>query len=145
MGKRTFAMAADPDFYADHYEFQVPTFIVTNEIPIRHPRHNDRLSFTFVTDGLEGAVARAKAVAGGKNVTVVGGASVFQQCLNAGIADELHIDIMPVILGQGLRLFEHLDEQAIRLEKLEVKETRIRTQLRFRVVAAPEKISKTKG
>jgi dihydrofolate reductase len=133
MGKRLYAMAADPDAYADHYEFQVPIFVVTHELPKKLPKQNDKLTFTFVSDGLESAVAKAKAAAGDKNVTVIGGASVTQQCLEAGLVDELHVDIMPVLLGKGLRLFENF-ERPIGLEKIKVMEVSQRTQLRFRVV-----------
>lgn len=133
MGKRFYAMAADPDFYADDYEFQVPIFVVTHEPPKKLPKQNDKLTFTFVTDGVESAIAKAKVAAGGKDVSVLGGASVTQQCLEAGLANELHLDIMPVLLHKGLRLFENL-ERPIRLEKLDVVETGMRTHLRFRIV-----------
>ncbi len=133
MGKRFYAMAADPDFYADHYEFQVPIFVVTHKPPKKLPKQNDKLTFTFVMDGVESAVTKAKAVAGDKDVSVLGGAGVTQQCLEAGLVDELHLDIMPVLLYEGLRLFENL-ERVIKLEKLNVIETGSRTHLRFRVV-----------
>jgi dihydrofolate reductase len=134
MGKRAYEMAADPDLYADHYEFQVPLFVVMHEAPKKLPKHNDKLSFTFVTDGIESAIAKAKAAAGDRNVTVVGGVNVLQQCLEAGLADELHLDIMPVLQFQGLRLFEKLGEQPIRLERIKVMETGSATHLRFRIV-----------
>jgi dihydrofolate reductase len=59
MGRRTFDMAGDPDGYADTYELQVPVFVVTHRPPAVAPRRNERLFFTFVTDGVEAAVARA--------------------------------------------------------------------------------------
>jgi dihydrofolate reductase len=134
MGRRAYAMG-HPDSYVDHYEYQVPIFVLTHEVPKKLPRQNEKLTFTFVTDGLESAVAQAKAAAGDKDVTVIGGASVLQQCLKAGLADELHLDIMPVLLGQGLRLFENLEDmQGIELERLEVTEGPSRTHLKFRVV-----------
>jgi dihydrofolate reductase len=82
MGRRTYAMG-DPDEYADGYEFQVPIFVLTHQPPARHPKGNERLTFTFVTDGVESAIAQAKAAAGAKDVVIVGGASTFQQCLKA--------------------------------------------------------------
>ena len=133
MGRHTYEMAADPNWYVDNYEFQVQIFVLTHEVPKNLPRQSGKLTFAFVSDGIESAVAKAKAAAGEKNVTVVGGPNVFQQCLNAGLADELHIDIMPVLLGKGLRLFEHLGEEPISLEKLNVIEMGERTHLRFRV------------
>lgn len=134
MGRRSYDMAEDPDTFADTYEFQVPIFVLTTRPPQKPPKQNERLTFTFVSDGLESALAQASAAAGDKDVTVIGGASVVQQCLRKGLADELDIDIMPVLLGDGLRLFEHLGDQAIELEKIKVIETPIRTSLRFRVL-----------
>ena len=64
---------------------------------------------------------------------VIGG-SINQQCLNAGLCDELHIGIMPVLLGGGLRLFEHVDLAHITLEKIRMFEAGARTDLWFRVV-----------
>jgi dihydrofolate reductase len=132
MGRRAFEMG-DPDLYADHYEYQVPIFVLTHQPPSKLPRQNERLTFTFITGGIEQAIAQAKAAAGDKDVTVIGGANTLQQCLRAGLADELHIDIMPVLLNDGLRLFDHLGLDTIPLEKLGMGETDARTHLRFRV------------
>ncbi len=133
MGRRSYAMG-DPDAYADSYEFQVPIFVLTHQVPDKLPRGNDKLTFTFVTDGIESAIAQAKAAAGDKDVTVIGGAQVIQQCLNAGLLDVLEIGLIPVLLGDGLRLFENLDTEHIRLERIEVIESAAWTDLRFRVV-----------
>jgi dihydrofolate reductase len=133
MGRRSFEMG-DPDTYADNYEFQVPIFVLTHHPPETHPRENERLTFTFVTDGVESAVEQAKAAAGEKAVQVIGGASVIQQLLRAGLVDELHVDLMPVLLGGGLRLFENVDPQRVKLEKKDVQEIGPRTSLEFRVV-----------
>lgn len=66
--------------------------------------------FTFVTDGVESAIDQAKKLAGNKNV-VISGASVLQQCLKAGLVDELAIDLVAVLLGDGVRLFnDHLSQ-----------------------------------
>jgi len=135
MGRNSFAMAEDPDTIAENYEYQVPIFVLTHQAPKRHPRENDRLSFTFVTEGIESAIAQAKAAAGDKDVTVIGAASTAQQCLKAGLADELHIDIMPVLLCDGLRLLEDMDMESIRLERLKVVELPGgRTHMEFRIV-----------
>jgi dihydrofolate reductase len=61
----------------------------------------------FVTDGIESAVAQAKAAAGSKSVGVHG-AQTIQECLEAGLLDEIHIDLAAVLLGAGVRLFDHL-------------------------------------
>ena len=133
MGKRTFEMA-DPDLYVGNYEFQVPIFVLTHHPPRVPPKQDERLTFTFVSDGVESAIAQARSAAGDKAVQVVGGASVIQQLLRAGLVDELHVDVMPVLLGAGLRLFEDIDPERVRLEKFAVQEVGARTSLRFRVV-----------
>jgi dihydrofolate reductase len=130
MGRRTFAMADDPDSYADAYEFQVPVFVVTHTPPPRPPRSNQRLSFAFVPD-VRAAVDQAVDAAGERDVTVVGGAVLIRQLLAAGLVDELHLDVVPVLLGAGLRLFQ--GTRPLALEKLGVVEAGVRTGLRFRV------------
>lgn len=131
MGRRTFDMAGDPDGYADTYELQVPIFVVTHRPPPVAPKRNERLSFTFVSEGVESAVAQAIEAAGERAVTVVGGVDLDRQLLAAGLVDELHVDVMPVLLGAGLRLFE--GTAPLTLEKLGVEEAGARTGLRFRV------------
>jgi dihydrofolate reductase len=135
MGWRAYAMAEDPDWYAGNYEFQVPIFVVTHTVPRKRPKQTGSLTFTFVTDGIASAIRQATAAAGSKDVTVIGGAQTVRQCLQAGLADELDIDIMPVLLGGGLRLFESTSTEPIRLEQLQVMELAGgRTHLRFQVV-----------
>src|SRR5829696_2812321 len=70
MGRRTFDMAPDPDSYAVDYEYQVPLFVLTHRPPEREPARNENLYVTFVTDGLQSAVAQATAAAGDRAVTV---------------------------------------------------------------------------
>jgi dihydrofolate reductase len=82
---------------------------------------------------LESAVAQARAAARDKAVQVVGGVNVAQQLLGAGLVDELHVDIMPVFLGSGLRAFESSSLGSVPLEKISVQEVGARTSLRFRV------------
>ena len=135
MGWNAYAMAEDPDSYAGNYEFQVPIFVLTHEVPKRLPKQTGKLTFTFVTDGIESAIGQAKAAAGDKDIAIIGGASTAQQCIKAGLADELHIDIMPVFLCGGLRLFEDIGTEQIRLERMKVMESPAgRTHLGFRVV-----------
>jgi dihydrofolate reductase len=135
MGRKSFAMADDPDWFAENYEYQVPLFILTHQPPKRQPKEGGTLTFTFVTDGIESAIGQAKAAAGDKDVTVIGAASTAQQCLEAGLADELHIDLMPVLLGGGLRPFEGIGAGQIQLERLTVVELPAgRTHLKFRVI-----------
>ena len=63
------------------------------------------LDFTFVTDGLESAIAQARAAAGDKDVVVMGGGDVVRQCVQTGLADELRIHLSPIVLGAGTPLF----------------------------------------
>ena len=66
MGKRAFAMG-DPDSYVGNYEFQVPIFVLTHHVPQHTPKQDDKLTFTFVTDGIESAIRQAKQAAGDKD------------------------------------------------------------------------------
>jgi len=75
MGRNSFTMADDPDTIAYNYEYQVPIFVLTHQTPRKKPRENDRLTFTFVTDGIESAISQAKAAAGDKDVTIIGAAN----------------------------------------------------------------------
>jgi dihydrofolate reductase len=92
------------------------------------------LTLTFVTDGIERAIEKAKAAAGGKHVMVIGGANTAQQCLQAGLVDQIQIGIVPILLGEGLRFFEHLGSEPIELERMRIIESPTRTDLWFRVV-----------
>ena len=94
-------------------------------------------TFTFVTDGIASALRQAQAAAGAKDVVVIGGANTAQQSITAGLLDEVHIDIMPVLFGGGLRLFDNIDNigaSHMALERVRVVEFSTRTHLIFRVV-----------
>ena len=82
-----------------------PAFVLTHQVPAGWPRPDSTVH--FVTDGLETAVSGAKAAAAGKSVGVHG-ADIIQQCLNAALLDEIHVDLAAVLLGSGIRLFDHL-------------------------------------
>jgi catechol 2,3-dioxygenase-like lactoylglutathione lyase family enzyme len=100
--------------------------------------------FTFVTDGIEQAVALARAAAGTKKVHIMGGASVIQQALDAGLVDSVHLHMAPIVLGAGIRLFDNLTG-AIELERTEVVESRFGTHLRFRVIRTDRPARATAG
>lgn len=100
-GRRTFDAAGG---WNGNHGFG-PAFVLTHEIPEGWPRPGSTVH--FVTDGIESAVQQAKAAAGGKSVGVHG-ADTIQQLLNAGLLDELCIDVAAVLLGSGVRLFDHL-------------------------------------
>jgi len=102
-------------WWGEEPPYHVPTFVLTH-----HPRANLPMKggteFRFVTDGIESALAQAKAAAGGKDVRVGGGASTVRQFLQARLLDELHLAIRPVLLGQGENLFAGLDLRALGYE-----------------------------
>lgn len=132
MGRRSYDMAQGD---LTGYEYQVPIFVLTHHIPEQQARGlNEQLTLTFVTDGIESALGKARAAAGDKHVMVVGGANTAQQCLQAGLVDEIHIGIVPVFLGQGLRFFDALVNEETKLERIRIFESPTRTDLWFRVL-----------
>jgi dihydrofolate reductase len=132
MGRRAYDMAEGD---VTDYEYQAPIFVLTHHVPEQAAKgQNDRLTITFVSDGIASAIAQAKAAAGDKHVMVVGGANTAQQCLRAGLVDEIHIGIVPVLLGEGLRFFEPGSIEQLQLERTRVFESPTRTDLWFRIV-----------
>ena len=140
MGRHAYDMA-NGDFTG--YEYQVPIFVVTHHPPSDGTKGaNDNLRVTFVTDGVESAVRQAKAAAGNKEVNIIGTRSMVQQLLNTGLVNELHIGIMPVLLGQGLSFFQNLDAAHIALEKIRIVETGERTDILYHVKKKKEQQTK---
>ncbi len=127
-GRRTFDIT---NGWGGNPPLGVPAFVVTHSSAPQEWVY-EASPFTFVTDGVESAVEQAKAVAGEKDVAV-GAASIVQQCLKAGLLDEIHVDLVPVLLGEGVRLFDHLGGP-VELESTQVVEGAGVTHLTFRVV-----------
>src|ERR671933_2234137 len=115
-GRRTFDIT---NGWGGRPPLGVPTFVVTHTVPQEWVYEGS--PFTFVTDGVESAVRQAKAVAGEKDVAVMA-ASVVQQCIGAGLLDEIGVNLVPVLLGDGVRLFEHLGTTPIELQSTGVIE-----------------------
>jgi dihydrofolate reductase len=140
MGRRMFSGGEGPweddpvadGWWGDDPPFGVPVFIVTH-----HPREtvikDGGTSYTFVTDGVEAAVELARAAAGDRNVLVAGGANVAQQTLRAGLLDEIQIHLVPLLLGGGVRLFDNLDADHVKLERSRMIDSPAVTHLRYRV------------
>jgi dihydrofolate reductase len=129
-GRRTFDLTNG----CGGHPLGVPVFVLTHTVPQEWVYEGS--PFTFVTDGLERALEQAKevaAVAGDKDVGVIG-ASLVQQCIGAGLLDEIHFDLVPVLLGDGVRLFDHLGTEPIDLECTRMIEGAGVTHLTFRVV-----------
>jgi dihydrofolate reductase len=112
--------------------FHVPVFVLTHNAKDMVAKEGGT-TFTFVTDGIESALEQAQAAAGDKDVSVAGGASIVQQSIKAGLLDELQIHLVPLLLGEGRRLFDHLGTDHIELESTRVIESPGVTHLRFRV------------
>ncbi len=127
-GRRTFDITSG---WGGKPPLGVPTFVVTHTVPQEWVYEGS--PFTFVTDGVQSAVEQAQAVAGDK-IIAVGAASIAQQCIRAGLLDEIHADLVPVLLGNGVRLFDHLGAGPIELESIRVNEGPRVTHLTFRIV-----------
>lgn len=100
-GRRTFDKAGGWD---GQHPWGTQAFVLTHEVPQGWPRPDSTVH--FVTDGLESAVAQAAAAAGERAVGVHGGDTI-RQCLDAGLLDEIHIDLVPLLLGSGIPMFDH--------------------------------------
>jgi dihydrofolate reductase len=127
-GRRTYEIANG--WGGDHPVNGAPTFVLTHNPPADFPRGPSNL--TFVTDGIESAIRRARAVARGKDIKL-GGGSPGKQALAAGLCDEILVHLSPYLVGGGVRLFEALPD-GIRLEKLSVSDGPFATHLRYRVL-----------
>jgi dihydrofolate reductase len=132
MGRRAFEMG-DPDSYVGKLRVPGPALRRDARAAAGRPKQDERLTFTFVTEGGEAAVALAKEAAGAKAVQAIGGASVARQLLAAGLVDQLRVDVMPVLLGSGTRLFEDAGLARLRLRKLAAQVIGSRTSLRYRI------------
>jgi dihydrofolate reductase len=138
MGRNMFGGAGpwgdDPwdGWWGDDPPFHMPVFIVTHHA--REPVTKEGgTTFTFVTDGIESALEQAREAADGKDVGLSGGANVAQQCLKAGLIDEMQIHLVPVFLGDGARLFDNLDGAEVGLEVTRMVEAPGVTHLTYRV------------
>jgi dihydrofolate reductase len=119
--------------WPEHAPFQAPVFVVTHQA--REPWvRKGGTTFTFVNDGIQGGLEQARAAAGNLDVRVSGGAHIIQQFIQAGLVDELRIHLAPILLGQGVRLFDHLAAEDLALESVEVTGSPLVTHLAFRVV-----------
>jgi dihydrofolate reductase len=128
-GRRTFDIAAG---WKDGHPIDAPIFVVTHEAPTSG-EWSPRVS--FVTDGVERALDLAQEAAGDLKVSV-SGADVAQQLLRAGKLDEIQVSVVPLLLGAGVRLFDHLGPDPIALEQTRVIESDGVTHLRYRVLRA---------
>lgn len=127
-GRRTFDIA---DGWGGHHPLGAPFFVLTHRPVGRHV--GPGTDGTLVVGGIEQALTLARTVAGDRDIAV-GAADVARQFLCAGMLDEIHIDLVPVVLGEGVRLFDHLEGRRFDLECTRVVESDGVTHLRYRVV-----------
>jgi dihydrofolate reductase len=141
MGRRMFSGGEGPweddpvadGWWGDDPPFGVPVFVLTH-----HGRETvtkeGGTSFIFVTDGIEAALAQARTAAGDKDVAVAGGANLVQQCLKAGLLDEMQIHLVPLLLGDGVRLFDQLGDGQLELEVTRAIHSPTVTHVKYSVV-----------
>jgi dihydrofolate reductase len=118
-------------WWGEEPPYHAPVFVLTH-----HPREplamQGGTTFTFVTDGIDSALAQAREAAGDADTAIAGGAETVNEYLAAGLIDELRLHVVPVVLGAGERLFDSVGELA--LEPLDVGGTGLVTHLRYRVL-----------
>jgi dihydrofolate reductase len=138
MGRRMFSGGSGPweqdpmaaGWWGDEPPFGVPVFVLTHHArdTVTKPHGT---TYTFVSDGIEPALEQARAAAGERNVAIAGGADVVQQYLAAGLLDELQLHVVPILLGDGVRLFEGAPAET-RLEIVRVVGSPAVTHLKYR-------------
>jgi dihydrofolate reductase len=118
-------------WWGDNPPYHAPVFVLshTEREPIEM---EGGTTFTFITDGIESALSKAKEAAGDRDVKIMGGASTINQYLAAGLIEELWLHIVPVTIGEGIRLFEGVPN--LHLEPIEVSGTSVVTHIRYKVL-----------
>lgn len=130
MGKRMFD--AGEHAWPEDPPFHTPVFVVTHEA--REPwERQGGTTFHFVNDGIESALDRARAAAGDLDVRIAGGGETIVQFLNAGLVDEFHVAVSPVLFGAGVRLFDGVDAGRVSLDLVGVEDSPRTTHLRYAV------------
>ena len=126
-GRRTFDQA---NGWGGHHPTGVPVIVVAHNVPDGWPREGAAVS--FVTDGIESAMAQAEAIAG-EGVIALGSPSIIQQCLNLRLVDRIQVKLVPLLLGAGVHLFGDLAGDPVELENPTVVEGNGVTHLHYRV------------
>jgi dihydrofolate reductase len=130
MGRNMFDSGEVP--WGDNPPFRAPVFVVTSRARETLVKQGGT-TFTFVTDGIDSALEQARDAAGAKDVDLAGGANILQQFINAGLLEELQIHFAPVLLGDGIRLFDHVRPD-VELKPTRVIDSPRVTHVRYRVV-----------
>jgi dihydrofolate reductase len=130
MGRRMFDAGEVP--WGDNPPFRSPVFVVTHRA--REPLSREGgTTFRFVTDGIESAIEQARSAANGKDVAISGGGNLLRQVIRAGLLDQLELHISPVLIGDGMRLFDRTDHDAVELSPTRTVHTPGVTHIRYKV------------
>jgi len=119
-------------FWPEEAPFHTPVFVLTREVRSPWERPGGT-TFHFVNDGIESALEQARAVAGGRDIRIAGGAQAVLQYLNAGLVDEFALAVAPVFIGEGVRLFDGIDRRRVSLDLVEAIHSPMVTHLRYAV------------
>jgi len=130
MGRRTYGVGDDGEGFSDT-PYDAAHFVLTSKPPASTPKGN--VSFTFVTDGIASVLEQARAAAGVRNVAIGGGPSTAQAFIEAEVLDEIQIHLIPVLLGEGIRLFGQTSRR-LALAPIRVIDAPDATHIRYRVV-----------
>ncbi|MDJ0756991.1 MAG: dihydrofolate reductase family protein [Ardenticatenaceae bacterium] len=130
MGRRTYNMGDQYDGFINN-SYKIPHFVLTNQRPQRVAKGDTQ--FVFVTDGVHHALQQAKTAAGEKDVIIGGGASTAQQFLTSGLVDEIQLHLVPILLGQGITLFDYPEFNPLQLQRVRVIEGENVTHMTFRM------------
>ena len=133
MGKRMFD--GGEHSWPDEAPFHTAVFVLTHQARSPWERPGGT-TFYFVNDGIESALRQARHASGDRDVRIAGGADVIRQYLNAGLVDELAIAVSPVLLGNGLRLFDGVDPERVALQLVEARHSPRVTHLSYAVKRA---------
>ncbi len=117
--------------WGDNPPFHLPVFVVTHR-PTEAVTKRGGTTYTFVTDGIERTLDRARTIAGDRSVVVLGGAAIIQQCIRTGLLDELQLHVVHILLGGGTSLFAGVDSTSVALERTRVVDADGVTHLTFR-------------
>ena len=131
LGRRMLDLGIGP--WGENPTFHMPIFVLSHATREPIPKQGGT-TYYFITEGIESTLKQAEAAAGGKDIMLLGGANAAQQYLKAGLLDEIHLHLVPVLLGEGIRLFENIGTQQINLEQSSVIEEPGVTHFRYRVI-----------
>lgn len=132
VGQRSYEIGVAQGWFKGQAYGPSPIFVICREVPLEPSQDAD---FRFITDGIDEAYQKAALAAGNKNIYLFGGPSIIQQFINKDLVDELHLAIVPVLLGQGIPLFANLHERRIPLERLRIEKfARGLTGIQYKVI-----------